>query len=525
MVRKPCLDPPDQSVDSPGTRHAQELPDDAAAQEAQLAGRLLLTRYNGWLYVFDSVSGDLTIDSRMPADRPGHKGPVSTALRLLRATQAAGAAASAPVRSRAGDGTGSVSQSAAAAQTAVQRDGCSDTEQAPRPEASGPAKQQAGAGQELPPTFREYYEGKWTVKVLDPDRRMLAAHRVGGARHRVYLAPQLCVVYPLSLATVRAAQCVPCLLWWLLGLLRAAELRAKLAPPVLPPSLVPSARAVFEALTCKACEEPFSYERMETMGDAVLKFSTGLHLFDVHATEHEGQLAGRKDAIISNAILAALGERLGLPLYLTAPYKDRAVLTAAPAGPRVTKVARRCTLRRKALADVVEALIGSFFESGDERAALAFIKHVDAIPGAADFEGVESLPGWEPAAPGSALRRRSAIEAALDYTFRRPELLREAVTHCSWPDAANACYQRLEVGYSRSLNTRSLPCCVRRQAHSLCTPPGDGGDSWWASLWCRLLASCARFIMPAAVCSVESKCAQPVRVACRSSWATRCWTC
>ena len=426
--------------------HAQELPDDAVAQEAQLQGRLLLTRYNGWLYVFDSVSADLTIDSRMPADRPGHKGGISTALRLLRATQAASAAASAPVHT--GASMTSVSDSAAAASTTAQGDGCDDIHQAARSEASGPAKKEANSEQELPPTFREYYEGKWTVKDLDPERRMLAAHRISGARHRVFLAPQLCVVYPLSLATVRAAQCVPRLLWWLLGLLRAAELRVKLAPPGLPLQLVPSARAMFEALTCKACEEPFSYERMETMGDAVLKFSTGLHLFDVHATEHEGQLAGRKDAIISNAILAALGERLGLPLYLTAPYKDRAVLTAAPAGPRVTKVARRCTLRRKALADVVEALIGSFFESGDERAALAFIKHVDAIPGAADFEGVESLPGWEPAAPGSALRRRSAIEAALDYTFRRPELLREAVTHCSWPDAANACYQRLEVGWA-----------------------------------------------------------------------------
>ena len=40
---------------------------------------------------------------------------------------------------------------------------------------------------------------------------------------------------------------------------------------------VPSTRAVFEALTCKACEEGFSYERMETMGDAVLKFETRCH--------------------------------------------------------------------------------------------------------------------------------------------------------------------------------------------------------------------------------------------------------
>ncbi len=54
-------------------QYVQELSENPAAQTEQLAGRLLLTRYNGWLYVFDTVSEGLTIDSRMPEDRPGHK--------------------------------------------------------------------------------------------------------------------------------------------------------------------------------------------------------------------------------------------------------------------------------------------------------------------------------------------------------------------------------------------------------------------------------------------------------------------
>lgn len=32
----------------------------------------------------------------------------------------------------------------------------------------------------------------------------------------------------------------------------------------------------------------------------------------------------------------------------------------------------------------------------------------------------------------------------LGYTFRDLDLLREACTHCSWPDQSSACYQRLE---------------------------------------------------------------------------------
>jgi Ribonuclease-III-like len=40
--------------------------------------------------------------------------------------------------------------------------------------------------------------------------------------------------------------------------------------------------------------------------------------------------------------------------------------------------------------------------------------------------------------------RTSKLEMQLGYTFRNRELLLEAVTHCSWPDPARPCYQRLE---------------------------------------------------------------------------------
>ena len=52
--------------------------------------------------------------------------------------------------------------------------------------------------------------------------------------------------------------------------------------------------------------------------------------------------------------------------YLTAPYKSRNVLARAPRGPRLRKHAQLCTLRRKALADCMEALIGSFYVTGGE---------------------------------------------------------------------------------------------------------------------------------------------------------------
>lgn len=46
---------------------AQELPStDPDALAAMLQRRLVLTRYNGWLYSFSELSETLTIDSEMP---------------------------------------------------------------------------------------------------------------------------------------------------------------------------------------------------------------------------------------------------------------------------------------------------------------------------------------------------------------------------------------------------------------------------------------------------------------------------
>jgi dsRNA-specific ribonuclease len=39
---------------------------------------------------------------------------------------------------------------------------------------------------------------------------------------------------------------------------------------------------------------------------------------------------------------------------------------------------------------------------------------------------------------------RVAIEEHLNYDFRNRALLAEALTHCSWPNPAVPCYQRLE---------------------------------------------------------------------------------
>ena len=43
-----------------------------------------------------------------------------------------------------------------------------------------------------------------------------------------------------------------------------------------------------EALTPQQCRQAFSYERLENVGDSLLKFATCTALFSTHPTAHEG---------------------------------------------------------------------------------------------------------------------------------------------------------------------------------------------------------------------------------------------
>lgn len=98
-------------------------------------------------------------------------------------------------------------------------------------------------------------------------------------------------------------------------------------------------------------------------------------------------------------------------------------------------------LKRKIIADVVEALIGAFLISGGENAALLFMDWVgikvcfDIIPYERHFSTcVEKLV------------HISLLESKLKYSFRDSSLLVEALTHGSYmlPEVPT-CYQVLVV--------------------------------------------------------------------------------
>ena len=56
----------------------------------------------------------------------------------------------------------------------------------------------------------------------------------------------------------------------------------------------PPVSAVLEAVTAKATNELFDYERYETLGDAVLKLVASVDLFLKRPADTEGQLTSAK---------------------------------------------------------------------------------------------------------------------------------------------------------------------------------------------------------------------------------------
>ncbi|KAL1457882.1 hypothetical protein WDU94_008064, partial [Cyamophila willieti] len=78
----------------------------------------------------------------------------------------------------------------------------------------------------------------------------------------------------------------------------------------------PSQRDIYEAVTAHSAQDIVNYERLETLGDSLLKFSSTLALYTALRTMDEGQLTMAKNFIVGNRNLYLAARRLGLPSFI-----------------------------------------------------------------------------------------------------------------------------------------------------------------------------------------------------------------
>ncbi|KAF7978649.1 hypothetical protein HWV62_45160 [Athelia sp. TMB] len=267
----------------------------------------------------------------------------------------------------------------------------------------------------------------------------------------IHLRPSSSTVLLLSATDTEYALLLPSILRFLTISMTVDSLRSKLLTPSL--SRIPLS-LLRTAITAPVAAAEFDYERLETLGDTVLKFTIGLQLLAEYPLWHEGYLTQKKDHSVSNSRLAKDAHKMRIyqwiirdsflaqkwkPKYLSHISKGRV------SEAEKTKDSGTQQLSTKMLADVVEALIGASYLHGGFDLAVECCKFFDL--------GVK----WDcvPRRVETILSRVEAtvdfptsltdVERMLQYTFKRKLLLIEAITHASYQfDDRTVSYERME---------------------------------------------------------------------------------
>ncbi|XVE97781.1 hypothetical protein REPUB_Repub03eG0048300 [Reevesia pubescens] len=339
-------------------------------------------------------------------------------------------------------------------------------------------------------TFSEYFQKKYGIVLKHPGQPLLLlkqshnphnllvnfndegfsakASQAGlvneKPRNNIHMPPELLLVLDVPVGVLKAFYLLPSLMHRLESLMLASQLREEINFDI-PSSLI------LEALTTLRCCESFSMERLELLGDSVLKYAVSCHLFLKYPNKHEGQLSDRRSWAVCNSTLHKLGTDHKLQGYIRdsafdprrwvapgqrslrpVPCKCGVESLEVPLDkkfqtedPKI-KVGKSCDrghrwMCSKTISDCVEALIGAYYISGGLIAALHVMKWL----------GIDAE--LDPSLVAEAINRASLrsyvpsdeihiIESKIGYKFSVKFFLQEALTHASGLEFY--CYQRLE---------------------------------------------------------------------------------
>ncbi|KAL5156218.1 Endoribonuclease Dicer 2 [Glycine soja] len=273
----------------------------------------------------------------------------------------------------------------------------------------------------------------------------------------VDLPPEVCsvIMSPISIGTIYSFSFIPSIMHWLEGLLVAFNLKRMLLDHFTPNDIPIS--KVLQAITAKGCEEAYDYDYLETLGDSYLKYIVSQQLFKTNQNDREGALSDKRKNIISNDVLFKYGCTRPLPGFIRKDKFDpkqwdvpgdksnSILLLKQKLDSSRTRVYVRKTreIDLGIIADVVEALIGAFISTEDEKAALSFINWIgiNVDTNIMPYENERHISIIAP----EELVKAKLLKSRLNYSFKDPYLLVEALTHSSGKrPEIRTCYERLE---------------------------------------------------------------------------------
>ncbi|KAL3645874.1 Dicer dimerization domain [Castilleja foliolosa] len=292
-------------------------------------------------------------------------------------------------------------------------------------------------------------------------------------QQHAHMPPELLVGSDIRTDIMKSFYLLPSLMHRIESLMLASQLRDEISRDSGNFSI--SSSLILEALTCQRCCESFSMERLELLGDSVLKYAVSCHLFLKYPNIQEGELTSYRSRIICNSALHKFGTNRKLQEYIRdCAFDSRRWVAPGQRSiwpvscsheldtPEVPLDSKFCSeditlmlgkacdkghrwMVSKTVSDCVEALIGAYYVGGGLAAASSFMNwlgiEVDFKPSLIDDSvRMASLYCYAPKA-----KDIHDVESKIGYVFDTKGLLLEAITHESGrKQGVDYCYQRLE---------------------------------------------------------------------------------
>lgn len=317
-------------------------------------------------------------------------------------------------------------------------------------------------------TYRDYFVSKWTRKsreaFVPTDCPLIEIHSLPRVPSGLYrpasrhqnvdkykrhtapvgsIVPQgACRVVHFSRSVYRTFIFLPRICRRATDLYRAREERLQLGLPPIDDDLL------IEGSTLPTTNATWNNQRLETLGDSVLKLTCTVHIMNKFPHRHEGQLSQLRQSSISNRTLLARAKEIGLQRFLTSEAQSlHAWRYTIPEESDVVdclmqaKHEVRREYPRRSLQDCMEATLGAAFLTGGINMALLTGDALGlSVGGALPW----SLRYSRPPEPSLVPPVFADLQALMGYEFHRGELLVEAITHPSFTTSAGSSYQRLE---------------------------------------------------------------------------------
>ncbi|KAF0980608.1 hypothetical protein FDP41_013091 [Naegleria fowleri] len=226
-------------------------------------------------------------------------------------------------------------------------------------------------------TFKQYYEQKYKLVVTDCTQPLLTCSAERAGKNSVFLIPEFCRRTCFSIEFYNLSRLVFTtsnelnFLSLLEQLLIVEDLREAIK---LPTSV--DGDIIRKAITHRSAQNlDFNYERLEFMGDSILKYAATMDIVLKYPSETMKFYNEERQSKVSNANLKLVARKFGLQqFYIETQYYHHKV-----AGFSYTKSKQIAAMRgKKLLANMMESLTGALSEN-DMQYGVTFLKNMGII--------------------------------------------------------------------------------------------------------------------------------------------------